>query len=163
MTIKDLLRLGYARTAMVTETYLSDLSDSDLLVRAVPGMNHIAWQVGHIITSHQGMLETLQPGSAPPLPAGFAEKHNRDHATSDDPKGFCTKAEYLALWKGLREATLKVLDSFPDADFEKPAPESMQAYCRNYGDIFLLLSDHETMHCGQYVAVRRKLGKPVTI
>ncbi len=32
-------------------TYLGDLTDADIMVRAIPDTNHIAWQLGHLIQS----------------------------------------------------------------------------------------------------------------
>ena len=50
--IKNTIDMGH----MVLTTYLSDLSDADLMVRAVPGTNHIAWQLGHLIASEHQMM-----------------------------------------------------------------------------------------------------------
>jgi len=36
---------------MITQAYLGDFTDADLLVRSVPGSNHAAWQLGHTIAA----------------------------------------------------------------------------------------------------------------
>ena len=59
MTGKDILRQVVEFNHMVTQYYVSDLTDAELLVRSVPGSNHIAWQMGHMITSTQHMLNGL--------------------------------------------------------------------------------------------------------
>lgn len=35
---------------------VSDFSDADLLVRPVPEANHMAWQLGHLITAERHII-----------------------------------------------------------------------------------------------------------
>src|SRR5262249_609324 len=61
-------------TQFVVTALLEDLSDADLLIRPVPGANHIAWQLGHLIDSEVQMIKDQLPGTAyPEFPAGFAK------------------------------------------------------------------------------------------
>ena len=39
---RDAVKLSYNSCQMVSQMYLADLTDADLLVRPVPGANHIA-------------------------------------------------------------------------------------------------------------------------
>jgi len=142
---------------------MGDLSDQDLLLRAVPGTNHIAWQVGHLIASEYRFIESLRLGTSPKLPAGFQEKHTKDKASSDDASQFCSKKEYLELFDAQRKATLKALETFSDTDFDKPGPEQLKAFAPTIGSVFLLISTHQALHSGQFVAVRRKAGKAVVM
>jgi hypothetical protein len=144
----------------LVQSYVGDLDDAQLLLRPVPGMNHIAWQLGHLIASEREMMEGLKPGSCPPLPEGFAERHNKEASSSDDPKGFLSKDEYLRLAKAQREATRAVIASTNEADLDKPGPERMREWAPTVGDVLNMPGAHALMHVGQFVAVRRKLGKP---
>ena len=85
MTAKNILRNVVEMSHFVTMGYVADLSDSDLLIRSVPGANHIAWQLGHLISSTAQMLMAL--GCTPPsIPEGFAARgHSKETAGSDDP------------------------------------------------------------------------------
>lgn len=162
MTAKELLKTNIDMAHDITTGYLGDLSDADLLVRAVPGVNHIAWQLGHLITSECEMVGAL--GHAmPKLPAGFDAAHSREAATSDDPAKFRRKTEYLSLYQEVHAATKKAIDATPEADFGKPGPESMRDYAPTVAHVLYLVGAHEMMHAGQFVAVRRKTGKPVVI
>lgn len=49
MNVKDVFIRTIEQAAWITGTYLDDLTDGDLLIRPVPGMNHVAWQLGHLI------------------------------------------------------------------------------------------------------------------
>lgn len=143
----------------VVDQYLSDLSDADLLVRPIPGTNHIAWQLGHLIAAENMMIDALSPGSMPKLPAGFKKQHSNDTAGSDDPKAFLTKAQYLDLFKQTRAATLAVLDKLSDEDLSKESPEALRHFVKRVGDVFSMQGTHWVMHAGQWAIVRRKLGR----
>jgi len=143
----------------VAQAYLGDLSDADLLVRPVPGANHIAWQLGHLISSEHDLIEMVVPGSMPKLPAGFKEKHTKDTASNDNPKAFCTKAEYLKLLAEQRQGTIAALAKISEAELSKPAPEPMRSHLDTVGDVFSMTGGHVVMHAGQWAVVRRKLGR----
>jgi hypothetical protein len=146
----------------VVTKYLGDLSDADLLVRTSPGANHIAWQLGHLISAEKGIVTGQLPGAAyPELPAGFDEQHNKD-ATAKDT-GFPTKAQYLDLYANVRAATRAAFSKLSDADLDKPSTGRMAAMFPKLGTVLTLAANHPLMHSGQFAAVRRKLGKPVVI
>lgn len=160
MKPQQAIQLAIDSGDMIVQSYLSDLSDADLLVRPVPGANHIAWQLGHLITSERMMVDEVCPGVCPPLPAGFAEKHSKATSTSDDPAKFLIKAEYLDLYTKQRAATLKALHSTSDSDLDKPAPDKFKDYLKSVGDLYNLQGAHWVMHAGQWAIIRRKLGRP---
>lgn len=143
----------------VVQGYLGDLSDEDLLRRPVPNANHIAWQLGHLIVSEHNLNNMVCPDSMPALPEGFAEKHAKETATSDDAGGFCTKHEYVNAMEEQRAGTLALLDKLSDEELEKPAPENIQKFGATVGAVIAGQSAHWMMHAGQWVVVRRQLGK----
>src|SRR5436309_2622873 len=106
MNAKDVMMHNFGMADHILNSYLGDLGDSDLLLRPVEGQNHIAWQLGHLISSERKMVEGVKPGSSPPLPPGFDEAHNKEASTSSDTKGFLTKQQYLDLYKAQRAATV---------------------------------------------------------
>ena len=160
---KDVIQHTFGMGDHILNSYLADLSDTDLLIRPVEGQNHIAWQLGHLISSERMFVEGVKPGSCPALPEGFDQAHNKEGSRSDDPKQFATKQQYLDLFKAQRAATLKVLAGLSDADLDKPGDERFRQICPTVGATFGLLGQHVLMHVGQFVGVRRKLKKPVTI
>jgi hypothetical protein len=162
MNAKDVLRHALKANHDILTNYLSDLSDADLLVRPAPGANHIAWQLGHLITTEGRAFPPNIPGAqATELPAGFAEQHSKETAASDSTKGWGTRAEYLALFGKVRAATLAALDQLPEADLDKPITGRIARLAPTVGALFLLAANHEMMHAGQFTVTRRKLGKPV--
>ena len=159
MNARDAIKLNINCANMICQGYLTDLTDADLLVRPVPGANHIAWQLGHLLVAEHGMMEEGFPGSMPPLPAGFAEKYTNDTSKLDSAGAFHPKSVYLDLAEQQRAATLKTLDKLTDADLDKPAPEKYKEWLKSTGDMISMQGSHWMMHAGQWAIVRRKLGK----
>ena len=160
---KDVIRGLISSNDIVLNTYLGDLSDADLVARPVPGANHIAWQLGHLINSEQNLLKMISGCSGIELPAGFAEQHSKEMAPKESTAGFRTKAEYQELYKKSRANALKNLDAFDAANLDKATEGRMAQLCPTLGALWVLVANHPMMHAGQFVVMRRKLGKPVTI
>ena len=159
MKAKDVIRNVVEFSHTVTRGYLEDLTDKELFVRAVAGANHVAWQLGHLIGSEHQMLSAIGR-SVPTLPAGFSEAHTKETASSDDPAKFFKKSDYLSLMDKMKAASLAAIDTTPEGDLDKPAPESMRNYAPTIAAVLTLLGTHWLMHAGQFVPVRRKLGRP---
>jgi hypothetical protein len=158
----EAIRAALASTKEILNWYLGDLSDADLLVRPAPGANHIAWQMGHLILAERGMITAELPGTPyPELPAGYAERHGKDTAAQEPPRGFGTKDEYLSLFNKVRQTSIDALAKLSDADLDKPTTGQMAKFAPKLGNLFLLQANHTMMHGGQFSVVRRKLGKPV--
>src|SRR5262249_7876415 len=128
-----------------------------------PGCNHIAWQLGHLIASENQLLEMVAPGTGIELPAGFAEQHSKEKKDDDNPEHFLSRQRYQELFEKMHAATLAAIATMSDADLDKPGPPQFQPMCPTVGDVVVLIATHGLMHAGQFVPVRRKLGKPVVI
>ncbi len=162
MNAKDVIKNSIDMGHEILTAYLGDLADDDLMLRPVPGMNHIAWQLGHLISAEHQMISDA--GFAmPPLPDGFAESYAKETSTSDDPSKFAKKQQYLDWLEQQRAGTMAALNTVSDTDLDKATPESMQAYAPTVGSAFNVIGIHTMMHAAQFVAVRRKLERPVLI
>ncbi|HEX3725811.1 MAG TPA: DinB family protein [Pirellulales bacterium] len=159
MDIKQAIAFNLSSSDALVNGYLADLDSHELLVRPVPGANHIAWQLGHLIAAERYIVEKLAPGTMEALPEGFVERHKKDTAASDNASSFLTKDEYLQVAKKVRANTLGVMQGLAPADFDKPASAG-PPFLKSVGDAFLFISGHWLMHAGQWVIVRRKLGRP---
>ncbi len=160
MDSRQAIRAGLQMSDMIVQSYLGDLSDADFLVRPLPGTNHIAWQMGHLINSENSMINAVRPGSLPPLPAGFAEKFTKQTATSDDPGSFPKKQELMEIYSQQRQATLAALEACSDSDLDQPTPENFRNFWPTVGALFSMQGSHWLMHAGQWAIIRRKLGRP---
>ena len=150
-------------SSFVLNGYVADLSDVDLMQRPGEGCNHLAWQLGHLISSEVMLLGMVAPGAEPELPEGFADKHSKEQVGNDNPADFCTKQEYLDLFDKVHAASKAALEKVSEADFDQPAPENFRQMFPTMGNVWILLATHGMMHAGQFVPVRRKLGKPIVM
>ncbi|TWT52658.1 DinB superfamily protein [Rubripirellula amarantea] len=163
MHAKDAIKNAYDFSRMVLSTYVSDLSDAELLNRPCEGCNHVAWQLGHLISSEVMLLESVAPGHGIELPEGFAETHGKENVGSDDAAEFRTKDEYLQYFEQLKASAFAAIDAQTDEDLAKDPPERLAGFCPNVAGVFMLIATHPMMHVGQFVPVRRNLGKAVVI
>jgi hypothetical protein len=149
-------------TRFVTNMYLSDFSDADMQVRPVPGANHAAWQMGHVIVGDVVLIREQLPDAVyPELPPGFIERHGTAGAAQEGPEGFLGKDEYVALFDRVRSATIAALEGLSEADLDRPTTGQLSQFAPTLGQLFLLVSNHTLLHSGQFTVIRRKLGKPV--
>ena len=95
------------------------------------------------------------------MPAGFADAHAKEACSNDDPAAFLGKGKYVELFDQVRAASLAALDTYAPSDLDNPAPEDFREFCPTMGDMFTLIATHPMMHAGQFVIVRRQLGKPI--
>jgi uncharacterized damage-inducible protein DinB len=161
MNAHDAIRTTLETSSLVLSSYCQDLSDDELLTRPGKGCNHLKWQLGHLIASECGLLESICPGEAPELPAGFAEAHGKEAAGVDDPSKFLSKQEYFDLFDKVHAASLAALAKRSEADLDQPGPEHFRDMFPTVGHIFVLIATHGMMHAGQVVPIRRALGKPI--
>lgn len=159
MNPRQAIQLNLDMANVIVQSYLGDLTDAELLVRPVPGANHIAWQLLHLIVGEHEMTEDVCPGSMPPLPAGFKEKSAAANSKLDSASAFFPKAVCLKAYEEQRAGTLRVLEKLSDSDLDKPAPEKHASYLKSVGDLMSLHGSHWVMHAGQWAVIRRKLGK----
>ena len=160
MSIAAHIRHSLALPDMVVRMYLDDLTDEELFVRPGEDLNHIAWQLGHLIASENFHIEQIATDSMPPLPEGFREQHSKETAGIDDPTRFLRKENYLELMEQQRTGTLAILDQLSDDELMAPSPESINYFGPTVGAIFAGESAHWLMHAGQWAVIRRKLGRP---
>lgn len=162
MHAKDSIRQAYTISHMVLTAYVNDMTDENLFIRSVPGCNHVAWQLGHLISSANGMLEGVGAKTIE-LPDGFADKHTKETAGNDNAADFYSKERYLQLLEQIKEATFAGLDQASDADLDGAAPEYLQSIARTVGDVYVLIACHPLMHAGQLVPLRRQLDLPIVM
>jgi hypothetical protein len=159
MKANDAIRLGIEMSSMVCGPYVADLSDEDLMRRPHPSCNHLKWQLGHLIAAEHSMINTVCPGSMPPLPPGFVDRYTKETARSDDPARFDSKDTLLRVHGEQRGAMLAALNRLSDMDLDQPSPEAYRSYAPTVGALFSMQGSHWLMHAGQWVIVRRELGR----
>ena len=161
MDTREALITNLKTSAMVCGTYLEDLTDEEAMQRPHPKCNHVNWQIGHLIASEHGMASAC--GEIPALPEGFADKYSKETASSDNAADFVPKSELMKIAAAQHEAVVKVVGGMSDEDLDKPGPEAMRSYAPTMGALVNMLGSHWMMHAGQWVVVRRQLGRDIVI
>ncbi|MCA9132977.1 MAG: DinB family protein [Planctomycetales bacterium] len=160
MNANEVIKGTLDTAEMVGLAYLGDLSDAQLMQRPHPECHHLNWQVGHLILSEHGLMQTIAPGGMPELPSGFAATYSKEAAASDDASKFATKEQLLQAYREQRAGTLALLAKITETELDEP---SGVEYAPTKGAVFSMTGQHWLMHCGQWVIVRRQAGKPVVI
>lgn len=163
MNANDAIANTIQTADMVCQAYLNDLTAEDLMKRPHAQCNHLNWQVGHLITADQQMINGSVPGTLPPLPEGFAEKYAKEKAASDNPADFASREELMQLMQSQHATILEKLKGMSAEELDQPGPESMRSYAPTVGAAFNMIGTHWLMHCGQWVAIRRECGRDIVI
>ena len=156
MDAKAALKLSISMGELVAMSYLEDLTDEEMMHRPAERSNHIKWQLGHLISSENQLVNGAKEGAMPDLPDGFAEAYTKETAANDDASAFHSKEQLMELYKQQRDAAMAVLDSYSDEDFDA---ETGIEYAPTIGAVFSLLGSHYLMHAGQWAVIRRQLGR----
>ena len=65
MNTKEAIRTTMNAADFMVESYLSDLTPEEMMVRPAPGANHAAWQLGHLISAERRLVEVAVPENPP--------------------------------------------------------------------------------------------------
>jgi hypothetical protein len=159
---KDVINKTLDMSDMILKSYLGDLSDADLKIVPIEGMNSIALQLGHLISAERMFSEMVKPDSSPALPSGFDEAHSPKNQQGNDSR-FLSKDEYMKLYEAQRAAMKSVIKGVADADLTDTRAGKLPEWAPTVADVLNMAGVHVLMHVGQFVAVRRALKKPITI
>jgi len=162
MQAKDAIKNALASSLDTLNMFLCDLSDVDITVRPVPGANHIAWQLAHLVVAESFLLGDQLPGvQYPEGPKAIADLGNERTGKADPPGGYLAKSNYVDFLGKMRAATIIAVEKLTDKDFDKATTNVMAKHAPTLGSLLILTANHTLMHGGQFTVVRRALNKPV--
>lgn len=146
----------------IVKKYIEDFSAEEMSERPAEGCHPVAWQLGHLISSQAFLLNLVCPEANPGLPEGFHEQYAK--GTDENPnQTYQTAQEYIELFDRVNQAVEAELAKLSDEDLDRPAPEKFRERFPSIGHLYILMATHPLMHAGQFVPVRRKLGKPIVV
>ena len=160
MQTKDAIKFALTVSNGAVLSVIDQMSDAATTFPTPNGGCHPLWVLGHL---------TLVEGIIPA--ALFAEKNpaaewqpyfgeNSDPVA--DAKAYPPFAEVREKYRLLREQNLKLLESLSEADLDKPTkapPKGREREFATYGQSFLVLALHQTMHRGNVTDARRAAGR----
>lgn len=161
MTIIDLLvnRMEAARNW--TLQLLSDTEESRWFEPPAPGVQHLAWQVGHLAASQCVLVHGRCFGvqAADHLPAGFVERFGRGSKPSGNRGDYPSIAEIRAVFDRIHAEALSKMRSIAPSELTAATHGPAHPMFENKGQCLAMASMHEAFHAGQIALTRRIFGK----
>ena len=123
MNAKDVMLHSFGMSDHVLNAYLGDLSDADLMVRPVEGQNHIAWQLGHLISSERMIRRRNQARLLPaPCPTASTKRTTRRRASRTTRRSSCPSRS-TSTFSGAAGGDQGGARELSEADLDAPGPE----------------------------------------
>lgn len=162
MTKNELLvdRLQSARNW--TLSLLEDIEEPLWFEIPAAGVNHIAWQVGHLAVSQVALIHVRCFGRPADAcgPAGFREKFGRGSTPVADPGRYPSISEIRSAFDGIHGEVIDLVRGMSDADLAGKTPgEPHPLFSTKEGAVGTAII-HEGFHAGQIAMLRRMAGKP---
>lgn len=154
-------RLRFSRRT--TETFLADLEPSDWLWQPGDGLNHIAWHVGHVTYAQYFLCVVRVRGRVESdrelVPTAFLRRYKFGSKPSPEPSRNATPDELLATLRGVHALALSELEARTEAELDVQTDPPHPLFETTLGGVEWC-GQHELLHCGQVMLLRRMLGKP---
>lgn len=160
MYMKDAIKFALTISNGSVLSVIDEMSDAATTFPTPNGGCHPLWVLGHL---------TLVEGMVPA--ALFAEENavaewkryfGENSESVADASAYPPFAEVRAKYLQLRERNLNILESLSEADLDKPTlapPRGREREFATYGQSFLVLALHQTMHRGNLTDARRAAGR----
>lgn len=164
MYTKDaiLFALNLAEGAMLRS--LLAIEDAPLTFPTPNGGCHPMWVLGHLAFV-EGMTHELLTGEANPV-ASWGPMFGPSTQASSDARQYPAFQEVRSRYAQLRTRTLKLLDSFTEADLDKRVsnpPKGLEEHFATYGKALLTVALHQTMHRSHVTDAVRAAGREVPV
>ncbi|TWT42473.1 DinB family protein [Botrimarina hoheduenensis] len=156
-------RIRFSR--QMTATFLEGLTADEWFWQPQPEMNHIGWHVGHLAFAQyflclKRVRDRIEADESL-ISTSFLKRYKRESTPSGDPAKNETPAELRRVFDGVFELSLAELTDRTDQELEVPTLPAHPVFDTKLGAIEWC-SQHELMHCGQIVLLRRLMGKSPT-
>ena len=149
----------------VTKHFLSGLTPDEWFWMPEPAVTHIAWQVGHIAFAEYGLclkrLRGARPEDEQLISASFVERFGRGSTPVAGPENNPPVEDVLETMDRVHEQALSELAGYTDEELDVPVDPPHPVFKTNLGAV-AFCPDHEALHAGQIVLLRRMLGKAPT-
>ncbi|MFQ5495576.1 MAG: DinB family protein, partial [Phycisphaerae bacterium] len=139
----------------------ADIEESRWFEMPAPGVNHVAWQVGHLAASQVALIHVrcCAENAEDCLPAGFKDCFGRGSTPVSDPAAYPPIPEIRAVFDRIQNEAIRRITALPDAEWTREAgPPPSPMFTTKEGAIGTAVM-HETFHAGQIALLRRFFGK----
>jgi hypothetical protein len=145
-----------------TSSLLEDIDQSTWFNMPAPGINHVAWQVGHLAASQVSLIHVRcfakdYDRCAPP---GFREMFGKGSTPNANPGAYPPLADVRAAFDRIQAEALDLIASMSESDLNSPAGAEPHPLFSTKQGAIATTAMHETFHAGQIALLRRLAGKP---
>ena len=153
-------RTLYAFLLGYVEKLVAEIADEDMTRQPTPGVNHPAWQLGHLsVVADSGCGLAGRPRV---LRLSWHKQFGPGSTPDADRSLYPSKEELLTAYRaGHARLAEAVADATPET-IDRPHPlEFLKPGLATVGDLLAhLLTTHEAMHVGHLSSWRRQMGLP---
>ncbi len=145
-----------------TQDLLEDIDESAWFDMPAPGINHVAWQVGHLAASQVALIHVrcFAKDYDRCAPAGFREKFGKGSSPLADPSAYPGVAEIRAAFDRIQTEAIDLIAAMSESDLNSPAGAEPHPLFSTKQGAIATTALHETFHAGQIALLRRLAGKP---
>jgi uncharacterized damage-inducible protein DinB len=160
MHTKDAIKFALTVSNGAVLGVIDEMSGAATTFPTPKGGCHPLWVLGHL-TLVEGTIPAILFGDKNPAAEWqeyFGERSEPVAEAGAYPPFVEVREKYLPL----REQNLKLLESLSEADLDKPTkapPKGREGEFATYGQSFLVLALHQTMHRGNVTDARRAAGR----
>ncbi|HTI51061.1 MAG TPA: DinB family protein [Planctomycetaceae bacterium] len=150
----------YAFVLKYCRMLVEDVTDEQLTVQPVPGVNHPAWILGHLAIATDSAARLL--GQRPACPPDWRAKFGPGSQVVADRSAYPPKSELLAAIEAGHARVAELVANAPADVLDRPhAAPFLKEELPTVGDLVAhLMTTHPTTHLGQLSAWRRLMGLP---
>jgi uncharacterized damage-inducible protein DinB len=160
MQTKEAIKFALTVSDRAVLSVIDEMSGAATTFPTPNGGCHPLWVLGHL-TLVEGMIPAVLFGDKNPA-AEWQQYFGEDSKAVADAGSYPPFAEVRKKYLQLRERNLKLLESLSEADLDKPTkapPKGREREFATYGQSFLVLALHQTMHRGNVSDAQRAAGR----
>ena len=144
-----------------THSLLDGIDQNDWFRQPIEGLNHVAWQVGHLAMAQYGLVLFRQRGrkleDTELMSSAFRKKFSRGSTPHQDPEFYPAPEEILNVFERVYNQSMEELATYPLEQLNEPVEDPYAAYPTKLGCL-IFCAHHEMLHAGQLGMLRRLLG-----
>jgi uncharacterized damage-inducible protein DinB len=160
MQTKDAIKFALTVSNGAVLRVIDEMGGAATMFPTPNGGCHPLWVLGHL-TLVEGSIPAILFGDKNPA-AEWQQYFGEGTEPVADASAYPPFAEVRAKYRQLREKNLSILESLTEADLDKPTkvpPKGREREFATYGQSFLVLALHQTMHRGNVTDARRAAGR----
>lgn len=158
-SVPEAMAFALTKSHLLMHRFIDDLKPHEFEHQPFPGVNCVAWILGHLTLVDRRQLTWLGVTDLPAIPDGFEERFKTTRITAVEQNGYGEPKELVALFDAHRRLLIDCLPTVDPAKFLEP-PSFQTPMFADRGEGTLFMGVHTAMHAGQISLIRRTLGYP---